>query len=186
MDPLEIHSTEAALRDAVLAGSDAAWHVLYERAYDGLYAHVAARVPRGPIRAEDVVQDTWLIAVRKIGDFDPARGCFESWLKGIADRVLANARRKSRPASDGDVPEPADGGVSADRQAATSEALALSMAAIPDQFQHVLKSKYDQRLTVDEIALRDGRTPKAIESLLGRARRAFQAAYRRITGDSEP
>lgn len=185
MDQLD-QTGEAALRDAVLAGSEAAWHALYERAYDGLRGHVAVRVGRGPLLAEDIVQETCLVAVRKIGSFDPARAPFEAWLKGIADRLLANAWRKGRSSDDAETPEPADSAPNADRRVAVSEAVSLAMAAIPDNFQHVLKNKYEDRLSVDEIASRDGRTPKSVESLLGRARQAFQKAYRRLTGDSEP
>jgi DNA-directed RNA polymerase specialized sigma24 family protein len=41
----------------------------------------------------------------------------------------------------------------------------------------VLRAKYLDRRTVDEIAADQGLTPKAAESLLGRARQAFREAF---------
>lgn len=85
---------EQALRDAVLAGSEPAWRALYEANFDALYAYVFHRTGRNRHRSDDVVQETWLVAVRRISDFDPRRGAFESWLKGIAAKVLKNHRRR--------------------------------------------------------------------------------------------
>ena len=41
-----------------------------------------------------MVQETWLVAVRRVADFDPAQGNFDAWLKGIAANVLKNQRRR--------------------------------------------------------------------------------------------
>ncbi|HEV3006021.1 MAG TPA: sigma-70 family RNA polymerase sigma factor, partial [Pirellulales bacterium] len=94
MEPDHLDWEEHALREAVLAGREAAWRALYERSFDSVYAFVYHRVGRQAHRADEVVQETWLVAVRRIAAFDPSHGSFESWLKGIAENVLKNHRRR--------------------------------------------------------------------------------------------
>jgi RNA polymerase sigma-70 factor (ECF subfamily) len=60
-----------------------------------------------------------------------------------------------------------------------AERVAEALAGLPDRYEQVLRAKYLDRLTVDQIAAGWGETPKAIESLLTRARQAFREAYGR-------
>ena len=88
---------ERALRRAVLAGDEDAWRTWYADSFDNLYAYVCWRC--GGLRdlADEVVQETWLTAVRRVRDFDPARAGFGAWLAGIAANVLRNhLRRRQR------------------------------------------------------------------------------------------
>src|SRR5215510_4569307 len=73
---------ERGLRDAVAGGDDAAWRAWYEAEYAPLEAYVLWRC--GSLRdlADDVLQDTWLTAVRRVRRFDPAAGSFHGWLCG--------------------------------------------------------------------------------------------------------
>jgi RNA polymerase sigma factor (sigma-70 family) len=89
-----LESQELALRDAVLAGSEPAWRALYDANFNALYAFVFHRAGRDRHRTDDIVQETWLVAVRRMADFDPRQGAFEGWLKGIAANVLKNHRRR--------------------------------------------------------------------------------------------
>ncbi|MDX9975394.1 MAG: RNA polymerase sigma factor, partial [FCB group bacterium] len=93
MRPPEKQWEEQGLRSAVLAGNELAWRTLYDRHFDPLFAYVYART-RDPHRTEDLVQETWTTAVRRIASFDAARGPFGAWLRGIADRLLLNERRR--------------------------------------------------------------------------------------------
>ena len=79
---------ESALRDAVLAGDAAAWRVLYDGAYSGLWAYVSWRFAGLRELAEDVTQETWLIAVRRMREFEPGRGRFLAWL--AASRLMCS------------------------------------------------------------------------------------------------
>src|SRR4051812_49932587 len=47
-----------------------------------------------PMWVDDVAQEVFLVAFRRFADFDPERGEFLAWLRGIARRVVANERRK--------------------------------------------------------------------------------------------
>ena len=87
---------ERGLRDAVRAGDEAAWKTLYQESFAALYAYVLWRFAGLRDAADEVVQDAWLTAVRRIGRFDPARGCFADWLCGIAANLLRNHFRRER------------------------------------------------------------------------------------------
>jgi RNA polymerase sigma-70 factor (ECF subfamily) len=171
---------ERAIRDAVLAGDAEAWRRWYDAHFERLLAY--ARWRCGGLRdlTEDVVQETWLVAVRRLRTFDPARGAFFDWLCGIASNaargaVRARCRQKKRhpplaPGTDRPAPE-----AGADEERAGRVAAAL--AALPEHYEAVLRAKYLDRQTVDDIAAARGDSPKAVESLLARARQAFREAY---------
>jgi RNA polymerase sigma-70 factor (ECF subfamily) len=56
-----------------------AFEKFYEQ-YAPLVYHVALKVTRDPMEAEEVCQDVFLEALQKIDQYDPARGSIESWL----------------------------------------------------------------------------------------------------------
>src|SRR5207247_2607118 len=88
---------ERALRRAVLAGDEGAWRAWYDESFAGLSAY--ARWRSGGLRdlADEIVQEAWLTAVRRIRAFDPSRGSFAHWLRGIAAHLLRNhLRRRAR------------------------------------------------------------------------------------------
>lgn len=191
MDHPEPAWRERALRDAVLAGDAEAWKVFYDENFGPLFAYVHCRTGRRLEDTEEIVQETWLVAVKKIARFDPGRGCFEGWLRGIADNVFLNYRRRAAR-----LPRSLDGAGESPLRAlrasagtageygpeALAEEIALALTGLPGRYQAVILAKYQDELPVARIAERWGETPKAIESLLSRARSAFREAYDRIRG----
>ncbi len=174
---------ERALRTAVLAGDERAWQEWYHESFAGLYAYVAWRCAGLRDLADEVVQDTWLIAVRRIRRFDPAAGSFQAWLRGIAANVLRNHLRRRAAAQtlplSGEHPAPdAAAQAAADRERA--ERIARTLAGLPERYEAVLRAKYLDQQTVAQIAAAQGETPKAIESLLTRARQAFREVYQQL------
>ena len=171
---------ERAIRDAVLAGDAAAWRAWYDEHFARLADY--ARWRCGGLRdlAEDVIQETWLTAVRRLRSFDPVRGSFMVWLCGIAANAARNAvrgrrrfLRRARPLES--APEPPAADETGNRE--TAERVAAALAALPDHYEAVLRAKYLDRLTVEAIAAGRGETAKGVESLLTRARQAFREAY---------
>ncbi|MEZ6195150.1 MAG: sigma-70 family RNA polymerase sigma factor [Planctomycetota bacterium] len=172
MDPTRSR-IEADLRRAVLRGEDAAWRLLFREHAEGL-RRAARALDREA--AEDLIQEVWLVAVRRIRDFDPERGTFGAWLGGILRGAAANRRRRRVEAGIEDpdaLPEPAS---NADPDAEGVETL---LEAMVPEYREVLVARYGDGLPTGEIARRLGRTDKAVESLLGRAREAFRTAWRR-------
>ncbi|HIJ74471.1 MAG TPA: sigma-70 family RNA polymerase sigma factor [Candidatus Hydrogenedentes bacterium] len=175
---------ERGLRDAVLAGDETAWRALYDRCFHPLYAYVYRQTHGHAQRTEDVVQECWLVAVRRIRTFDPDRARFMTWMRGIAENVLRNHRRKWRR-RDGaerltDDIEHAAPATPHGAQVAVAEQVALAIAALPPRYREALRAKYEERLTVAQMAGRSGESVKAVESLLTRARAEFRKAYRKL------
>jgi RNA polymerase sigma-70 factor (ECF subfamily) len=178
---------ERAIRDAVLAGDTAAWRLWYAEYFDRLAAYVRWRCGGLADLADDVTQEAWLTAVRRLRAFDPDRGAFFAWLCGIAANACRNAvrtrrrqTRHSRPLGPDDDPPAAGPDPAATEKA---ERVAIALAAIPDHYEAVLRAKYLDRMTVEQIAADRGDSPKAVESLLARARQAFREAYEKATHD---
>ena len=177
MDSNDRVGREQALRGAVLAGDEQIWRLWYEETYTGLYAYVLWRCGGLRDRADDVVQETWLTAVRQVRRFDPVQGSFAGWLRGIAANLLRNHFRHERcrrtEALNGHLSAP-----DTERQRREQgERIAAALSRLPDHYEAVLRAKYVDELSVAEIAATSGDTPKAIESLLSRARQLFRDTY---------
>jgi RNA polymerase sigma-70 factor (ECF subfamily) len=169
---------ERAWRDAVLAGDAAVWGRWLGEAFAPVGDYVRWRCGGLPDLADDVTQETWLLAARRLGSFDPARARFVAWVCGIAGNVVRNHlrtrarhRRRTRPLAE--APEPAARAPDADR----AERVAAALARLSDRHEQALRAKYLERKSVAEIAAEQGETPKTVESLLTRARQAFREAY---------
>lgn len=176
---------ERTIRDAVLAGDAGAWQSWYDAHFDRLAGYVRWRC--GGLRdlADDVIQETWLVAVRRLSRFDPGQGTFFAWLCGIASNaarsaIRARGRQKARARSlvPGDDRATSDPTGAEDR----AERVAAALSALSDHYEAVLRAKYLDRLSVHEIAAVRGDSLKAVESLLSRARQAFREIYEKSDG----
>jgi RNA polymerase sigma-70 factor (ECF subfamily) len=170
---------ERGLKNAAVAGDESAWEMLYTESFDQLYAYVHCRTARAADLTEEVLQETWLVAVRRIRAFDPDRGPFECWLRGIADNVLRAARRQAARRQALERAATPEERTSAPTGAGSElgERMALALTALPAHYQAVLLAKYEEGLAVAEIARRWGESAKAVESLLARARAAFRSLF---------
>ncbi len=171
---------EQATRAAVLAGDPAAWRAWFDAHYERLAGYVRWRCGGLPDLADDVLQETWLTAVRRVRAFDPTKGAFFDWLCGIASNAARNAvRARLRQKARTRPLVPGDDRASPDERGATemAERVATALAELPDHYEAVLRAKYLDGQTVEQIAAARTDSAKAVESLLTRARQAFRAAY---------
>jgi RNA polymerase sigma-70 factor, ECF subfamily len=183
MDPLDRVQREELLRVAVLAGNENAWRTWYDETFDELYRYVRWRCGGRKDWADEIVQETWLTAVRRVRRFDPRKGTFLAWLRGIAANLLRNELRKRRrspkfqQSSEGEIGK-TDEGESPWEDHRREEEVAAALDALSEREEAVLRAKYLDGMSVAEIAAANGDTPKAVESLLSRARQAFRGVYR--------
>jgi RNA polymerase sigma-70 factor, ECF subfamily len=179
-DPRVQH--ESVLRRAVLGGDQQAWRTLYEESYEPVYGYVSWRCGGRRDWVEEIVQETWLTAVRRLRRFDPRRACFAAWLRGIAANVLRNHLRRQRGMPRQQTTAAAD--AIADgapetlfEQRERAERIAAALDAMPERQEAVLRAKYFEGLSVEQIAAAWSESPKAVESLLSRARQGFRGLY---------
>jgi DNA-directed RNA polymerase specialized sigma24 family protein len=80
------------------------------------------------------------------------------------------------------MPEP----VASRAPSEAAERVAWVLAELPEEYAHVLRAKYEENQPVAEIAKSCGRSAKAVESLLSRARVAFRKSWAGLDFDSAP
>ena len=171
---------ERAIRDAVIGGNTAAWRAWYDEHFEPLSRYVNWRCGGLVEWTDDVLQETWLVAVRRLKTFNPAHGSFACWLRGIAANAVRNALRsrhryRSRVRSLEATAEPVAPNANASFD--KGERVAAALAAINPLYETVLRAKYLEKQSVEEMAASLGESAKAIESRLTRARQAFREVY---------
>ena len=175
---------ERGRRDAILAGDIGAWSDWVTEVFEPVANYVRWRCGGADDLADDVLQETWMTASRRLSSFDPMRSNFETWVGGIAVNIVRNqfrSRNRHRAKFQTLETEP----VAADSHAPDhADRVATALAQLPDRMEKVLRAKYLDQQSVREIAQGWGESEKAIGSLLTRARQAFREAYERIPEDS--
>jgi RNA polymerase sigma-70 factor (ECF subfamily) len=164
--------------DCAQNGSRHAWRQLFEWHFDAVY-QFCRRVAAGRQDwAEDISQQTFVTAARRIARFEPSQGTFRTWLFGIARNchltlAAKEARRRRHEVSAAEAnPGRRNAG---DRDLRVRETL----ARLPHRYRTILEAKYLRQLTLAEIARADGQSVEAVESLLRRARDRFAEVYER-------
>ena len=180
-------SYEAKLVEKLRSGDNTARAEFYNIYRNRLYSLVLEQVDRDQAVAEDLVQEAFLAA---LGSLDKFRGDSQlyTWLRSIAlhkinDFYRRQAReprpKESSPDFDamkqleqiGDD-EPAPLTVMEFEEIRQSVHQALE--GLPQDYQEVLILKYLEEMPVLEISQIMGRSPKSVEGLLSRARKAMR------------
>ncbi|MFQ5855233.1 MAG: RNA polymerase sigma factor [Anaerolineae bacterium] len=176
---------ERALLQRIARGDEKALARFYDRYIDSVYRFVYHQVGGHRQDAEDVTQDTFIAALNSLKSFRGDSRVYV-WLCGIAWRKASDLRRRRDHAN---TPQPTaedellEFGSAADQltveEIAEREAVRRrvwrALQALPKHYGQVLRLKYLEGFKVSEIALIMGKTEKAVESLLTRARDAFRA-----------
>lgn len=189
---------DLALRERLLGGDERAAEEFFGRHLNALYEFVHYRLGGDRAAAEDVVQDTMLVALDRLGAFD-GRSTLHTWLCGIAKNKIRAQRRRRRPVSMEDLLEAADPEIDAilarvDREplpewvlerAETQELVGATLSSLPPDYRDALVEKYVEGRSVNEMAQRRGKGAKATESTLHRARLAFGRVFQLLAGKRE-
>jgi len=183
---------------AAQAGDRAAIGRFYDDHADGLYAFVFYRVGRDATLAEDVVQETFALALRKQADYDPARGSVSSWLTVLSRNVIRDHLRDHRRSDElqarweridatlaqtfaamAERPLPGD----VLERAETRDLVHMAVANLPEQYRTALTRKYVDGESLETLAGELGISIDATKSLLARARRAFRDTFATLSAN---
>ena len=171
-----------ALGDEELAGALArerhdALTVLFER-HSGLVFRIARRILRNDGEAEETVQQVFLNVYRSIGQFDPQKGTFKTWLLQFAYHRAINRREHlvskrfyDAEQLDEEWIEGNQGEVGKLLQQSpqeTSHLINQLLLAIKPAQRTVIELTFFHGLTAEEIAERTGQTPSVVRHNLYR------------------
>jgi RNA polymerase sigma-70 factor (ECF subfamily) len=152
---------------------------------DAVYSYVRRRlIPREDM-VEDVVQEVFLAAWEHLGGFRAASS-LRSWLLGIARHKVEDYYR-SRLREAELLPDAEDDLTvelaqvpcyeEALDRARSEEKTRRVLASLPEPYTMVLLWRYWERRSAREISAQTGKTEKAIERLLARAREQFKKRW---------
>ena len=88
----------------VLEGDIESFGRIVER-YEKSVVRIIRNMTNNRESCEDIAQDVFFTAYKKLASFDPGRSNFSTWLFTIARNKSINAMKKKRPVSMGELPE---------------------------------------------------------------------------------
>jgi RNA polymerase sigma-70 factor (ECF subfamily) len=162
-----------------IVADQAAFRSWYELALPRVYRYLLARCGGDPDLAEELTQQTFVEGVRLRATFD-GRSDAVTWLCGIGRHKLVDHFRKARRDTERQlriVSEWSAGQSQAWSQQELRSGIETALAELSGEQRIVMILRYLDQMPVREIASTIGRSEKATESLLSRAREAFRKAY---------
>lgn len=188
-----------------VAGDRMALERLLLAQYPRLAAQVARRFPRvlkGVVGVEDVLQETFVEAFRKIGSFEARTvDAFYHWLATIAAHRLLDAAKRLRALKRGAGRKVSLTGADAEnssivplleqlaahehtpsRSAVSHEmvnAVQVALAGLKARYRQALRLRYIEGVPLADVAARMGLTERAVDHLCERGRQQLRAVLHR-------
>ena len=167
--------TDAALLVLYASGDQSAARALTARHLPRVFAH-AYRVLQDHAEAEDVAQDSMLKLWRVAAEWRDGEAKVSTWLYRVTANACTDRLRKRRTTGLEAAPEQVDSAPGAEERLIGQDrqrALHNAMADLPARQRDALVLRHFEELSNPEIASALETSVEAVESLLGRARRAL-------------
>ena len=172
--------SEKEIIKRIKVGNQDAFKKLYLRYTDLLYAFILHQLDNSKEAAYDVWQETWIVAVEKIVEFRFGSSIF-TWLCAIAKNKISDYYRhkeKQQRISDSvreyiDIDNEEIGLVDDN----TREHVLTVLGDLNERYRYLLKARYLENKSIEEISLEIGKSYKATESMLSRSRETFRKKF---------
>ncbi|MDH3531953.1 MAG: sigma-70 family RNA polymerase sigma factor [Gammaproteobacteria bacterium] len=197
-DPRQIEQ-DRALASKVAGGDRQAFDRFFREYFPRLFRFTLSRVNNDPDIAEEIVQRTMCIVVRKMGSYRGEALLF-TWLCQICrneTRAVFRQRRIELSADTGIEDHPAVRAAlesflaedqrpeAAMRREEIANFVRITLEHLPAKYATALEMKYVQGYSIAEIGAKLGIGTKAAESVMSRARSAFKEGFHSLW-DFEP
>jgi RNA polymerase sigma-70 factor (ECF subfamily) len=187
-----IYLEDKKLVKRLLAGDEQAFSQFFDENFRRLYRFTLARTSHDEEATREIVQAAMSRALRKINSYRGESALF-TWLcvitrNEMVDWMRRNARYREHIVLTEDHPEiqaavdsflapEVDDPGSHYQKYEASRLIQVALDKLPPKYGDALEWKYIEGYSVKEIALKMDLSPEAAQSLLARAKRAFQEIY---------
>ncbi len=168
---------DAVLVASARAGDSQAFAALLGRYETRIVRLVRGMVPESDV--EDVTQEAFLKAYRKLGNFD-GRSSFYTWLYRVTANTAMDWRKRERhrrhaplpegPEGDDAVPSAEAGPETSASRRELAARIDAAIEALPEKYHEILVMREVEGLSYEEIAERLDMSKGTVESRLFRAR----------------
>ena len=168
----------------VLRGDSESFRVLLER-YERPIIRMIRNIIADTESCEDIAQDVFFTAYKKLASFDPARSNFSTWLFTIARNKSINALRKKRVLSISELPKKADPHNPLDEmvQKELLDQLDRELQALSSRQRRAFVLAQFEQLPYEQIAQIEGARLGTIKSRINRAKKKLRSALKDLAGD---
>ncbi|MEY2686359.1 MAG: hypothetical protein RL375_557, partial [Pseudomonadota bacterium] len=198
-------AADLALVIRAAQGDRTAFAELVRRHQRGLFGFLG-RMGIGQAQAQDLAQESFLRVWRHLGEFDPRRAAFSTWLYTIARRLALNWLDRAEHAllvpsagAEGDEPDLADGAAAADvraggwggdplqqlEQQRERAWLQAGMRRLPLTERSLLALAYVHDMSLAQIAQIEGVSEAAAKARLHRARGRLREVLVALQGGAQ-
>jgi RNA polymerase sigma-70 factor (ECF subfamily) len=160
----------------VLVQDPVAFRHWYDLVLPRVYRYLLARAGDSGL-AEELTQQTFVEAIRNRRKFD-GRSDVVTWLCAIGrNKLVDHYRRSGRDADRQERLRVVEGAPDHVASFDERDAIRRALDQMPADQRLALVFRYLDQMSVRDVAAQLGRSEKAAESLLGRARESFRQAY---------
>ena len=181
---LRLAVEETQVIQQVLRGDVQSFRLLVDR-YQRPVIRIIKSITNDSDMSQDIAQDVFLTAYKKLRTFDFARSRFSTWLFTITRNKSLNALKKKRPVSMSQLPDKTDG---RDPYGDLSEKEFFDkvdriLLTLPDRQKTAFVLAEFEELSHAQIAQIEGVRIGTIKSRISRAKEKLRAALESLDGD---
>lgn len=170
---------EISIIRAVLDGDADSFRLLVQR-YQGPVIRMIRNIINDYHICEDVAQDVFLAAYKKLPSFDPDRSSFSTWLFTIARNKSINAAKKKKTLSMSNLPENPDSSTPANNLAQPElfDRLDQVLKTLPTKLKTAFVLAEFEKLSYEQIAQIEDVKIGTIKSRINRAKNKLRSALK--------
>lgn len=170
---------EISIIKAVLDGDIESFRLLVQR-YQGPVIRMIKNIIDDHHICEDIAQDVFFTAYKKLSSFDPDRSSFSTWLFTIARNKSINAAKKKRVLSVSNLPENPDSSVPVNNleQQEFFDRLDQVLGTLPTKLKTAFVLAEFEKLPYEQIAQIEGTRISTIKSRINRAKKKLRSALK--------
>ena len=151
-----------------------AFSALYNRYVEKIYKYFLFRVNKNKTTAEDLTQETFLRAFKKISSFKDMGYEFSAYLFKIAHNLLVNHYRSPKELP---LEKASEEAVDMETNIETkfqADIILANVNSLSQNQQEIFRLRYLNHMSIKEIAVRTGKTENAVKLTLSRNRKKLK------------